>query len=59
MLYQPTLAFVAAPQLGGTGLDAPEGGASPLLFGRADRFRDIARWYVSSSRVINGDLRQP
>jgi peptide/nickel transport system substrate-binding protein len=59
MLYQPTLGFVAAPQLGGTRLEAPEGGLPPLLFGRADRFRDIARWYVSSSRVIDGDLRQP
>ena len=58
MLYQPTLALAMAPQIGGTGLE-DAGQPAPLLFGRADRFRNITRWYVSSSRVIGGDLRQP
>jgi peptide/nickel transport system substrate-binding protein len=58
MLYQPLYAYAAVPQLGGTGFDQAELASSAVLFGRADRYRNVTRWFINSSREIRGDLRQ-
>jgi peptide/nickel transport system substrate-binding protein len=62
MLYQPLFVYVATDQL--EGLDFAQGdattvnlAASRLLLGREGRFRAITRWFIRSSREIEGQLR--
>ena len=56
-LYQPLYLFAADKQLGGTSLDDSNSAIHHLLFGQADRYRTITRWYTNSYRAIQGDLR--
>jgi peptide/nickel transport system substrate-binding protein len=56
-LYQPLYSYVARSSVGLPDFQQPGGPA--LLFGPADRFRAVGRWYVNSEREIRGDLRGP
>ncbi|GAB4166800.1 MAG: peptide ABC transporter substrate-binding protein [Roseiflexaceae bacterium] len=58
-LYQPLLFYTMTTELGGVTVDQPDpdSGGAPLLAGRESRFRDVIRWFLQSSREIQGDLR--
>lgn len=56
-LYQPIYRFIADDELGGTGLDDPQSALTTLLFGPEDRFRTITRWFTTSYREIQGEIR--
>lgn len=55
-LFQPLYVFAFDEQLGGGGLEQPELGPQ-LLFGHEDRYREVERWFLVSSREIRGNLR--
>jgi peptide/nickel transport system substrate-binding protein len=62
MLYQPLFVYVASDQLEGLDFGAetdapPEIANSQLLLGRDARFRNVTRWFIRSSREIEGQLR--
>jgi len=57
-LYQPLYVYATSRQLGGTSFRSPELASSAVLFGPADRYRSVTRWFLNSSREIQGDLRQ-
>jgi peptide/nickel transport system substrate-binding protein len=55
VLYQPIYVYTVRQSVGMPDFqDAP---TPPGLFGRADRFRDVERWFVNRAREIRGDLR--
>lgn len=56
-LYQPLYTFATSEQLGGSGLDGRDIDSPFLLIGREDRYRNITRWFVESSRELRGTLR--
>jgi peptide/nickel transport system substrate-binding protein len=56
-LYQPLYTFVVSEETGGMGFDTSGTARSLLLIGREDRYRNISRWFVQSSREIRGTLR--
>ncbi|PDW03941.1 peptide ABC transporter substrate-binding protein [Candidatus Viridilinea mediisalina] len=56
-LYQPIYRFIADEELGGTGLDDPQSALTTLLFGPEDRFRTVTRWFTTSYREIQGEIR--
>ncbi len=56
-LYQPLYTFATSEQLGGSGLDGRDIDSPLLLIGREDRYRNITRWFVESSRELRGTLR--
>jgi peptide/nickel transport system substrate-binding protein len=60
-LYQPLFVYLTADQLGGIVRNSQDELFLPLeqrlQFGREGRFADIVRWYLSSSREIEGTLR--
>lgn len=59
-LYQPLYTFATSTQLGGFGfapLDQTRISSTNLLIGREDRYRNVTRWFVRSSREIPGSLR--
>jgi peptide/nickel transport system substrate-binding protein len=56
VLYQPLYVYVVRERVGLP--DLSQGEVEPALFGRADRFRTIGRWFVNSAREIRGDLRE-
>lgn len=56
-LYQPRYSFVADRRLGGLGFGGDMEGSQQLLVGREDRYRNVVRWFLNSSREIRGDLR--
>ncbi len=57
ILYQPLYTFATSEQLGGSGLDGRDIDSPLLLIGREDRYRNITRWFVESSRELRGTLR--
>lgn len=57
VLYQPLYTFAVSAQIGGIGFDETDIGGSPLLVGREDRYRNVSRWFVNSSREIRGNIR--
>lgn len=57
-LYQPLYVYATDGRLGGLGFDQPDVASSAVLFGHADRYRNIDQWFINSSREIRGDLRQ-
>ena len=57
MLYQPFYIFIADRDLGGLGFEEDESAVGLLMIGSEDRYRDVVRWYVNSSREIDGSLR--
>ncbi|NOK58354.1 MAG: hypothetical protein GFH27_549279n160 [Chloroflexi bacterium AL-W] len=61
-LYQQRYAYTVPADLGGLSFaqvaNAPTELALPqLLFGREDRLRNTAQWFLNSEREIRGDLR--
>ncbi len=60
-LYQPLYTYNTTAELGGLDFDRQPGNANAplitLLLGREDRFRNVTRWFVRSSREIRGELR--
>jgi peptide/nickel transport system substrate-binding protein len=68
-LYQPLFVYAATEQLDGLDFGAPveappaEAGApveiasNQLLTGREARYRNVTRWFIRSSREIEGQLR--
>ena len=68
-LYQPLFVYAATNQLdgldfGAAGRATPADGDGPvqiasnqLLIGREGRFRGVTRWFIRSSREIEGELR--
>lgn len=60
-LYQPLYSYVTVRDLGGLDLERQPGSPNTpvvtLLLGREDRFRNVLRWFLRSSREIRGDLR--
>jgi peptide/nickel transport system substrate-binding protein len=60
-LYQPLFIYDVPEALGGLSFDEPDDfpdiAGSQLLLGHEDRFRNVARWFLRSSREIRGDLR--
>lgn len=54
MLYQPLYVYLVQERVGLP--DARQAVGPLLLFGRADRFRSVSRWYVNSSREIRSNL---
>jgi peptide/nickel transport system substrate-binding protein len=63
VLYEPYYRYITSAELGGLDFEAlPDTptayGTERLLYGREDRFRNIYRWFLRSSREIRGDLRQ-
>ena len=57
MLYQPLYTFVTSEQVGSPGLDGRDIDSPLLLIGREDRYRNVTRWFVESSRELRGTLR--
>ncbi len=57
ILYQPLYTFVTSEQVGGSGLDGRDIDSPLLLIGREDRYRNVTRWFVESSRELRGTLR--
>ncbi len=57
LLYQPLYTFVTSEQMGGPGLDGRDIDSPSLLIGREDRYRNVTRWFVESSRELRGTLR--
>jgi|HigsolmetaAR202D_1030399.scaffolds.fasta_scaffold02555_7 ABC-type dipeptide transport system, periplasmic component len=57
-LYQPLYVYAATPKLGGLGFTNTQLASSALIFGQSDRYRNVNRWFINSSREIQGDLRQ-
>ncbi|MFP4437238.1 MAG: peptide ABC transporter substrate-binding protein [Chloroflexaceae bacterium] len=61
ILYQPLYNFTADTQIGGFGFDTLDQNRlsnAGILIGREDRYRNVTRWFVRSSREIPGSLRQ-
>lgn len=60
-LYQPLYTYVTVSDLGGLDFEpqpgSPNAPVISLLLGREDRFRNVLRWFLRSSREIRGDLR--
>ncbi len=56
-LYQSNYTFLATETLGGISFDQSDSPASWLLIGREDRYRNVTRWFLNSSREIRGNLR--
>jgi peptide/nickel transport system substrate-binding protein len=56
-LYQPNYTFAVSNQVGGLDFEQLEDTSNLLLIGREDRYRNVRRWFVSSSREIEGTLR--
>lgn len=57
MLYQPLYMFVASDELGGLGFDSSVSSSNQLLIGQEDRYRNITRWFIRSSREIRGTVQ--
>jgi peptide/nickel transport system substrate-binding protein len=57
-LYQPLYVYATTPDLGGLGFTNTQLASSALIFGQSDRYRNVDRWFINSSREIQGDLRQ-
>lgn len=57
-LYQPLYVYATTPKLGGLGFTNTQLASSALIFGQSDRYRNVDRWFINSSREIQGDLRQ-
>ncbi len=60
MLYQPLYTFTADAQIGGFGFDTLDQNRlsnASILMGREDRYRNVTRWFVRSSREIPGSFR--
>lgn len=57
VLYQKRYTFAVDERLNGMGFAPNEGPGLGLLVGREDRYRNITRWFVNSSREIRGNLR--
>lgn len=58
VLYQPIYQYATSRRLGGLGFTEAELASGAVLFGPADRYRNITNWFVNSSREVQGDLRQ-
>jgi peptide/nickel transport system substrate-binding protein len=61
ILYQPLYNFTADAQIGGFGFDTLDQNRlsnASILIGREDRYRNVTRWFVRSSREIPGSFRQ-
>ncbi len=56
-LYQPLYTFTYDNTVSGLSFEQVPVTTGVLLVGREDRYRDISRWFVNSSREIRGTLR--
>lgn len=56
-LYQPLYTFAVGDNVAGLGFEQSDIASSVLLIGREDRYRNVTRWFVNSSREIRGTLR--
>ena len=61
-LYQPLFVYATTSQLEGIEFDKSgdvptDIAGSQLLLGREERFRNVVRWFIRSSREIQGELR--
>jgi peptide/nickel transport system substrate-binding protein len=56
-LYQPNLIFVRSSAISGVGF-VPRSPEQRLMFvGREDRYRNVQRWFINTTREIRGTLR--
>lgn len=56
-LYQPNMIFVRSSAISGVGF-VPRSPAQRLMFvGREDRYRNVSRWYINTTRELRGTLR--
>jgi peptide/nickel transport system substrate-binding protein len=57
VLYQPLYVFAVSNEVDGIGFEQADIASGAMLIGREDRYRNLTRWFINSSREIRGHLR--